>query len=96
MLFGSRFSGALLCNLADFATEIHFGREKPEHVNAPNIQIGNHQFKVKQIDSLVTPTTSELSSFVSNSSNLVHERLSKKPTNKKLFQIPLFFNFPSS
>jgi len=35
--FGSRFSVALLHNLAYFATEIHFGREKPEHTNAPNI-----------------------------------------------------------
>ena len=35
-LFGSRFSVALLCNLADFATEIHFDREKPEQANAPN------------------------------------------------------------
>jgi len=26
--FGSRFSVALLCNLADFATEIHIGRKK--------------------------------------------------------------------
>ena len=31
--FRSRFSVALLRNLADL--EIHFGREKPEHVNAP-------------------------------------------------------------
>ena len=35
MLFGSRFSVALLRNLADLVTEIHFGREKPEHANAP-------------------------------------------------------------
>ena len=28
---------ALLRNLADFATEIHFGREKPKHANAPNM-----------------------------------------------------------
>jgi len=35
MFFGSRFSIALLRNVGDFATEIHFGREKPEHVNAP-------------------------------------------------------------
>ena len=34
--FESRFSVAVLCNSADFATEIHFGREKPEHANAPN------------------------------------------------------------
>jgi len=33
--FGSRFSVALLHNLTDFATEIHFGQEKPEHANAP-------------------------------------------------------------
>ena len=33
--FGLRFSVASLGNLADFATEIHFGREKPEHANAP-------------------------------------------------------------
>ena len=36
MLFGSRFSVALLRNLADFATDIHFGREKAEYANAPN------------------------------------------------------------
>jgi len=35
--FGPRFSVALLRNLADFATEIHFGREKPEQANAPPI-----------------------------------------------------------
>jgi len=35
MLFGPRFSVTLLRNLADFATELHFGREKPEHANAP-------------------------------------------------------------
>jgi len=35
MLFGSRFLVALLRNLADFATGIHFRREKPEHGNAP-------------------------------------------------------------
>ena len=33
--FGSHFSVALLRNLADFATEIHFGHRKPEHANAP-------------------------------------------------------------
>ena len=32
---GSRFSVALLHNLADFATEIHFDHEKPKHTNAP-------------------------------------------------------------
>ena len=37
MLFGSRFPVALLHNLTDFATKIHFGREKPERANAPNI-----------------------------------------------------------
>jgi len=35
--FGSRFSVALLHNLPDFATEIHFGREKPEHAKAPPV-----------------------------------------------------------
>jgi len=40
--FGSQnsvrvLSVALLTSLADFATEIHFGREKAEHVNAPVI-----------------------------------------------------------
>ena len=34
--FRSRFSVALLSSLADFATEIHFGREKAERVNACN------------------------------------------------------------
>jgi len=34
--FGSCFSVALLVSLVDFATEIHFGREKAEHANAPN------------------------------------------------------------
>jgi len=32
--FGSHFSVTLLRNLADFATQIHFDREKPEHANA--------------------------------------------------------------
>ena len=40
--FGSRFSVALLHNLADFATEMHYNREKPEHANAPNIGIQNN------------------------------------------------------
>ena len=35
--FGSRFSVALLHNFADFGAKIHFGREKPEHTNAPNM-----------------------------------------------------------
>ena len=35
--FGSRFSDALLCSLADFMTEMDFSHKKPEHVNAPNI-----------------------------------------------------------
>ena len=35
--FGSRFSVALLSSLADSATKIHFGHEKPEHANAPNV-----------------------------------------------------------
>jgi len=34
--FELRFSVALLRNLADFETEIHLSREKPEHANAPN------------------------------------------------------------
>jgi len=34
--FESRFSVVLLRNLADFASEIHFGRENPQHANAPN------------------------------------------------------------
>ena len=33
--FGSHFPVVLLCNIAHFATEIHFGHEKPEHANAP-------------------------------------------------------------
>jgi len=36
MLFGSPFSVALLHNLADFVSQIHYGREKPEHANAPD------------------------------------------------------------
>jgi len=35
MLLGSRLSVALLSGLADFAIEIHFGREKPKRANAP-------------------------------------------------------------
>ena len=38
-LFGSRFSVALLSSLADFATEIHLGHEKPEHANAAIISL---------------------------------------------------------
>ena len=37
LLVGSRFLVALLRNLANFATKIYFGREKPEHANAPNV-----------------------------------------------------------
>jgi len=33
--FGSRLSVTILRNLADFATDIYFGREKPELANAP-------------------------------------------------------------
>jgi len=35
--FGTRFSVALLHNLADFTPKIHFGCEKPEHPNVPNV-----------------------------------------------------------
>ena len=35
MLFWIELSVTLLSNLADFATEMEFGREKPEHANAP-------------------------------------------------------------
>jgi len=43
-VFGSRFLVVLLRNLADFMTENHFGREKPERVNAPNIPVPEHLF----------------------------------------------------
>ena len=42
--FGSRFSVALLRNLADFSTEIHFGCEKHKHANAPNNTKDRPQF----------------------------------------------------
>ena len=39
MFFGSRFSVALLRNLADFTTEIQLGRKKPEHANVPSVMV---------------------------------------------------------
>jgi len=49
---GSRSSDALLRNLADFdrdrnSTEIHFGREKPEHANAPNNCSASNKWQCK-------------------------------------------------
>jgi len=43
-VFKLRFSTALVSSLADFATEIHFSREKTGHVNAPSNQRSWFQF----------------------------------------------------
>ena len=42
--FGSRCLVALLHNLTDFAIEIHFSREKPEHANTPIVSLHGSRY----------------------------------------------------
>jgi len=57
VFFGWRFSVALLNSSADFVTEMNFGREKPEHANAPintellvfSIDVLAYSLRVKKI-----------------------------------------------